>query len=43
MKRNGESKKKRRYVGIVASDRKGGTEDTISKARALNKKVVLIE
>jgi len=30
-------------IAVVAFDRKGGTEDTIKKAKALGKKVVIVE
>lgn len=30
-------------IAVVSSDRTGGTEDTIKKARKLNKKIVLVK
>jgi hypothetical protein len=32
----------RRLIALVASDRTGGTEDTVRKAKKLRKKVILV-
>jgi len=30
-------------IAVVAADRKGGTEDTIKKAKKLNKEIIIVE